>query len=616
MKYKRFLPFIAISIVIATNLFFGLPRLVKYSAVDEHLWTYDRTPAYWEAVAAHSWKNTDINDKPGITVALVSGMGLLSGASPGDYDKMRAGEQIKTPAQVSEMKKINFDFRLPVYLFTLLLAPIFYFFLKNLLGVPAAVFSIILIYLSPVLLGMSLFVNPDSILWLFIPLSILSFLLFQKDLEQKYAVLSGVFLGLALLTKYVASILYPFFLLLIPVQYFLLEKKPESQRWFRQNLLGYGLSLLVSTAVVIILYPAVWTDSKYLLSTTFLNDPFQKFFPVWLATTLLLFGDTFLLKNKVTLFILQTLARYKRIIIRLILVLFLGTAAFIFLNTYSGMPLYDFQAVVTLAKFKETTNFFAKIFTDGILSGAYLLAFTLTPITLLFFLYTFLTGLSPKNILKENSLAAFYLLLFILAYYVSFAAENVHPIVRYQISIYPIAAIIAAIGLSRLIETERLERYLTVLNISIFLVILSAATLFFSRPFYFAYASSLLPQKYVLNLNDMGDGSFEAAEFLNKLPHAQELYVWTDKVAVCEYFVGHCDTSLQKGNTSQKHFDYYVVSSAREARTLYIMDEKRYLKGPSYDKIRNAYISDEPSDFKLIIGNRPGNFVKVVKNKD
>jgi len=49
-----------------------------------------------------------------------------------------------------------------------------------------------------------------------------------------------------------------------------------------------------------------------------------------------------------------------------------------------------------------------------------------------------------------------------------------------------------------------------------------------------------LPKNFIVNLKGMGEGSFEAASYLNSLPNAHEMTIWSDKGAVCEAFAGNC----------------------------------------------------------------------------
>jgi hypothetical protein len=126
---KKRLIFLIIIFVLTFNFFLGFSRLSRFSAVDEPYWTYDRTPKFWQAIKEHRWKNTKVNDKPGITVAWLSGLGL-PWVDPLSYKSLRGDP--KTPAQMEEIRKINFSLRFPIFLFVLLTLPLFYFFLKKL----------------------------------------------------------------------------------------------------------------------------------------------------------------------------------------------------------------------------------------------------------------------------------------------------------------------------------------------------------------------------------------------------------------------------------------------------------------------------------------------------
>ncbi|MFZ1719977.1 MAG: hypothetical protein WAU28_01325, partial [Candidatus Moraniibacteriota bacterium] len=69
--FKKYLAPAIIIIVLLVNLTLGLTRLGNYSSVDEPYWTYGRITKFWNGVKAHNWKSTSVNDKPGITVAII-----------------------------------------------------------------------------------------------------------------------------------------------------------------------------------------------------------------------------------------------------------------------------------------------------------------------------------------------------------------------------------------------------------------------------------------------------------------------------------------------------------------------------------------------------------------
>ena len=133
------------------------------------------------------------------------------------------------------------------------------------------------------------------------------------------------------------------------------------------------------------------------------------------------------------------------------------------------------------------------------------------------------------------------------------------------------------------------------------------------RPFYFSYASSLLPEKYVLNFKDMGDGSYEAAQYLNSLSNPGGIEIWTDKRGVCMFFIGECNSGIGFENEDAVNFDYFVVSSGRESRTT-TMTLNRYEGGNDKILRLDKLYDEENPQWKLEIGGRPNNFVKVISN--
>jgi len=74
----------------------------------------------------------------------------------------------------------------------------------------AAVWSVILMYLSPTLFGISQIVNPDTPFWVFGFASMLSFFAMLEFRERRFVWLSGLFFGLTLASKYVGIIFFRF----------------------------------------------------------------------------------------------------------------------------------------------------------------------------------------------------------------------------------------------------------------------------------------------------------------------------------------------------------------------------------------------------------------------
>ena len=594
--------------VLAINFAFGFPRLSTFSAVDEPYWFYGRITKFWNAVATHKWKSTSVNDKPGITVAIISGAGL-SVVSPMDYKDIRGNP--KTIEQTQAIMRSNFWLRLPMFLVTLLGIAAFFFLLHKLFDEEIALISTVFIGLSPILLGISLIVNPDSLLWIFLPLSLLSYLVFQKVEQKKYLYSAGIFLGLALLTKYVANVLYVFLFGLLFLEYILndrVEKHPLL--YLKKALSQYSIIVLTSMAVFFVLYPATWVSPSMLLKGTFLSKAFVSTWPLFAGIVLFILFDFFLLKGKVIAKISDFLSRYKTPLIRAVSLFVLLSITFVFLNTFLGMHWSDFQATLASPKSGTDAKLSFSVFTDNFFADFFALIFGLTPLVLLFFLVALVNNARKVASLTREHVIVFYFSLFILLYYVASTVNHVGATVRYQIILYPLAAIIAAIGARQLLHTTYLKRFAPPLLAAVLFIIISFVSLYQVRPFFFSYASTLLPSRYTLNLKDMGDGSYEAAQYLNSLPNAHALSVWSDKGAVCETFVGDCSIGLTKKKWQGHHFDYFVSSTGRRSRSLKMSGGVNSIADMHKVYAAEGYV------FKIQLDGRPDNFVKVIRGDE
>ncbi len=601
--FKKYVAPAIIAIVLLINLTLGLARLGNYSSVDEPYWTYGRITKFWNGIKAHNWKTTSVNDKPGITVAILSGAGLAT-IDPMPYKSLRG--DVKTDAELRDINTINFAFRLPIYLFCVILLPFFYILLRKLFDEAIALIGFTLIGLSPIILGISLIINPDSLLWIFLPLSFLSYLVFQKTESKKYLYWSGFLLGLALLTKYVANILYIFFFFLPFLEYILAEKKPELRSYLKKSLRDYALLVAISMVTYFILYPATWVNPKILLDGTFLSQAFRTTWPLFVGLIFFILTDVFLFKEKLTQWMLDVFSKYKHALIQSVAVLFLFGIAFTLLNTYTGMRLFDTAATLASPKGEGVGLL---LYADKITADIYSLIFGISPIALLGLIVALLLVTKKKWLESYEAKIVFFFSLFILFYYLASTVNSVVATVRYQIVLYPFAFVMSAIGLSHILSLKKVSRYFPTFAGVALVIVLSVWSLLSVRPFYFAYTSTLLPEQYFVNLKDMGDGSYEAAQYLNSLPNPEKLTVWSDKGAVCAVFKGKCIIGFSNKRIKGVNFDYVVVSSGRKSRTL-------KLSG-SANKIidfKKAYATDDTT-FTVTIGSRPNNSVKVIKKE-
>ncbi|MDP1620165.1 MAG: hypothetical protein Q8M12_04165, partial [bacterium] len=330
--------------------------------------------------------------------------------------------------------------------------------------------------------------------------------------------------------------------------------------------------------------------------------------------------DVLIFKTKFSSILFDFLIKYKRGLAKTISMIFLLFIVVVFLHIFFKINIFDIQGMVaapkgigldldtrdsqldTLVASQKGAGLLdiSQKYIGAILTDFYSLIFSISPIILFAILFAAINIVRAKK-MERDSITALYIIFFILIFYLGSTVDNVIATVRYQIVIYPLAFILAAIGISELIKIEKIGKYLKLPVAYALLIIILLPSLFFIRPNYFAYSSEILPSNFLVNLKGMGEGSYEATDYLNNLPNAQSIAIWSDKATACDGFVGSCYWN----KTRPAKVDYYIVSTDRKSRTL---------KSISFD-LTSAYENEHP-DFEVLIGNNPNNFVKVIKSAD
>jgi 4-amino-4-deoxy-L-arabinose transferase-like glycosyltransferase len=589
--------------VIAANFYFGFSRLKNFSGVDEPYWSYGRVPTFWKAVKTMNWKKTNISDKPGVPLAIVSGVGLpFISANPKDYKALRY--EPKTPEQLQKIRDIYFYLRLPIFLFTLATLPLFYSFIKKFLGKNIARFSLIFLGLSPILLGISLIINSDALLWILTALATLSLFVFFEKKEKKYLLLSGFFLGLSVITKYVANILFVYFFLLFLLEYiFQAHRETSIEEYLKQALFNYILLFITALLVAFVFFPATWVKLSVLWNATLGNKVFSLAGPFFAGMIIFFAFDILALKARFSKIIFDFLVKYKKIIAKISAAFFLFFAFLVFLHIWTPLKIFDLQKIIASPKGIGKGGIFFK-FWGAFLADFFSLLFSVSPLILLLVLFAGINIFRKKDLGRET-ITAVYILLFIFLYYLGSTANGVIATVRYQIMVYPLIFVLAAIGISQFFEIDKVKKNITFPAVLASCFLLLLASLYFVKPHFLAYASEILPKNYVVNLKEMGEGSYEAASYLNKLPNAQEMKIWSDKGAVCEAFVGKCFIDFKSQVFEENRIDYFVISTDRRSRSL----KRTGLLKEEVD-IKKLYESNNYV-FEAIIANNPNNFVRI-----
>lgn len=611
LRAQGFLALLTIAITMAPYCSFGVYYLGKQAIVDEPLWFYERIPRFWRNLGEQDWKGTSVSDKPGITVAMVSGIALFRHDPIVEKIAEKNGETEK-------LERLFFAMRLPLFLLTVFLLPLFYFFTERLLGRTTALIAFAFVGLSPPLLGIARIVNPDSLLWLFVPMSILSYLVFLKTKGMRnalwYLYATGILMGLALLTKYVSNIVFAFLFGMIFLEHILVRRNGALHLLLKESVKDFLSVVFVALATFYVLFPAVWIKPKKILDATLTSQAFEPILAPALICVILLCADLFLFRARVVGSVCSFLSRHAQVLFSATSVVLLGGIFVAIATVWHGMSPYDFQSILASPKSAYAQYGSIALY----FSAFYTLVFGIMP----FALFGIITALSMILFQKTaasswRDRAIIVIGLFILAYYIGSVVTHVGATLRYQIVIFPLALILGAIGIALLLtEIKRyfhVKRELLLITTIILVVLSGTVTLFHIKPFYFSYANVLLPEQYILNPKDMGDGSYQIARYLNAKENAEHLTIWSDKRGVCAFFVGRCKSSLDFKDliTNEYAFDYYVVSKGREARTTTLVGLKER-HGAQYVLPFDELYRIETPEFLIAPGGHEANYIKVI----
>lgn len=601
---QKYFPYLGLIFVLYSFFFFGLQHISEFITADEHYWVEERIPQYWDALRDGKWKKTFINDKPGVSLALVSGVGY---ALHSDSRELCVETESKIiDCQNNIVSDVYRDFRLPILITNGILLCLFFFLLIRLTNPWIALWTVTLTALSPILLGISQIINPDSLLWSFVMIAVFSFFNLLKFAERKFLWLTILFTGLALLTKYVAVILFPFYFLLI-LSRFLTNRETISgdteSLSLRKNIFTWVMIVIGSFLIFFLFLPALLIDSKYLteMFTALLKQR------LLLSLSSILFIVLFIdvLHKHILLSSIRntslSLGKQLRFFPLLFLMLFSGLI--IIRNFFPDWGIFTLIAfdIKDLSDARYTTdipNFF-----EAFLLEWNPIVFSLTPIVLTSFFTLLILLLGRKT--KEHTFLVYTLLFFSLAYSILLIYSNVLATPRYSIILYPIFSFLSALGFWHI--AERFPRWYARPVITLCILIGSFVSLLASEPFYFNYTNTLLPKNVSIQ-DAWGYGGYEASEYLNSLPNATNLTVWADYYGVCEFFVGRCLTAYTFDKSTIQP-DYYVLTRRGKIRYMPRYDRWEEKSGLTAYKY---YATPDP-DWQLFIDDRRENFIKVVR---
>ncbi|MGK2848841.1 MAG: phospholipid carrier-dependent glycosyltransferase [Minisyncoccota bacterium] len=623
LTLERHFSHIVLLITMIVFFFLGFFHLGKFETTDEHLWKYSRIEQYWSAIKTQEWEQTYINDKPGVTVALISGIGLLFEPHPKNNEKIPQsgeGEKLFEAYNIAQSEQTNFTFRLPVLIFATL--SLFLFFRLLFLGFasyPIALFSTIFIALNPILLGMSQIINPDSVFWIFGGLSICAYMALVRTKKITFLWLTGILTGFALLSKYTAFILFLFYGLFF-LAHIIFQDSDTAKQITAKQLLRYLVDIfcifLISLVIFSVFLPAVLFHPEYLFKGISQFLTLKNFLVIASSAFVLLL--TLLSFQRLVGIGLGWLANKRHWILTIISSLFLLLITLLLINVWSGERLSPVSSLRDQAYANEPKEFNFKPILDRkddslhttfqlFLMEATPLIFSVSPLVLFLFLCAF-TQILLRKVSDTAGAIIVTMISFILLYLISAQYAQVVTNVRYIILLYPLIAILSAVILTDLFA-KRINASSIFMRIAFLLLLVMGTLAFISRPFYFSYTNFLLPQ--TLSIHDSwGHGSYESAQYLNSLPDAERLIIWSNSDTVCRFFVGKCLKSRHI-DLARVTPDYFVISKRGAIKV-----SNRFLleNNPQPAKDSDYYFDQlrEKSVWSIHINNRPDNFIAVI----
>lgn len=603
-------PFFLFAVTLAFSLFFGLSHLGKFQTSDEDLWYADpatgRIHTYWNAVLKGDWEQTRINDKPGVTTALLGYWGYRNDTD--GSEKMIEKEGVINRYNPVAYERIAVSHQLPFVIANILLILLLFWLARA--YTENAIFAVLFagfIALTPILIGISQIVNPDATLWSLGFSAFFSYLLFLKTNQFRWILLGSILFGLALLSKYGATFLL-FFTLFITFAHLFYHSKDFSDsatyaRIARKSFLGWTLFILGGIVVFSVLMPAVFFHPDYLYQGLFGFNHSKNLSFVFLGTGGLIAGfllDVFFLRGKLLFSLLKKTTSLQQPLLVCFSCIFLFFALITLVNWGLGNR-FHFEDVPFDA---NTKSEFTKL---DFLHKPFLelkpLIFTTQPIVLLPALFTLVFFIRKRH---RYTFLLFSFLTFISFYYIAVLSQNVLVHVRYSILLYPAFIGIASIGIVFLLERFIRNKAMRLFFVAL-LFLISGWSVWTSHPFYFNYTNDFLPKNKIVT-GAWGYGGYEAAQYLNTLPNAERLVIWSDYEGVCPFFKGKCvkGKSLKSyGNKTLSGFDYAVITRRGSISHKDI-----------WDKLKKEEKLEKKPVWELFIGNREKNFVRIYKTKD
>jgi hypothetical protein len=512
--------------------------LGNFITVDEPKWLYVRVPQLVDSIATSTWLSTLINDKPGVLPAFLSAA--------------LVDNQNYVSLSANEASGYLLLWRLPIVIFTILALLYAYWLLRKLFDEKSALLAYCLIAASPFLMTISRIVNPDSTLWSTSLIALLCFAVFLKTQSNRYLYLSAFFQALALLSKFTASINFLLFFLLAALTAIANNDSKHTSEALKKNMYAFVANVLVSIFVYAVSLPYTWIDIAQIPTGTIAVRFIQVAYPALFLAFSAIALDISLNKARFLSFAWkQNLFLWGTRFINLVILAAMAIAAFNYLTNYSLINIPQFEVSFSLVK----TNVLLGI---AITNFTYLLL-GLPLVMLLPFIGYQIYSLR-RNTLESfvGKLSAGINILFT-AYSLATGFDNTIANIRYQIIFLPFLGLLGGWIWQKAIVRFIPPRYQLIAFLC--LIVACFAPLVSSKyPWTF---TNILNYKGLAVQQSWGFGGYDVAEYLNSLPDAENIQIWTDVEGVEEFFVGQTNWRARSNPFDPElDVDYLVLTPA------------------------------------------------------
>lgn len=562
---------------LATSCFlaFGLYHLGKFFITDEIVWLYKRYPMYWEALFNGDWgRFENFGAHSGILQILLSGWTFFA-------NDVRAHDY-------STFESLLFTWRLPLLLFNYFLLFIIFDRISRLWGSRIAAASVILICFYPFLVGISQIFNKDTTLWSTAIISILNFYLYLKTKKFRFAIYSGIFLGLALLSKFPASILYPVYFGFIYLEYTLYDTNRSA---FIKLWSAYAILIVISMLVVFVALPPSWFDLRVLLEWTWYSmimDSYTNYIFVAIAVLsaeVIVFNGVFSKKTNAC---------------GLLRIWFPKILFGVFLACLS------FMTIIQVLKIEGLFEFLNRNREAGILIQSFPMAFFSgfwsivagTPLVHLFGIFAFAVVMVKDKDSDPDRRFFSYALFLVMVYYLGSAMAGADLSLRYQIILLPVFCIFAADFFVKFLK----KRFYGYLAAGFLLLAFEMAHV---APFYISYQNPTEFSSFINPGVSWGQGGYEIAQCANRLENPDQLQILADYEGFSEFFRGKGSRYQYRRRLTENYlrqYDYLSLSASGgkqlTAHKAMTPDLKKYYDRPLTDAV--CYIGNEQGYVKLV----------------